>query len=127
MKSLTKILPDKQICKPTYVLFAVVFVQQFINLLYSAFETQPPAVNSLLQSFAFLWAICWWFEAEIRRAKSRWPMDTGILLYAAWFVFLPVYLIKTRGVSGLIGIAGFVVSAIAGWLAAALLIVLVWY
>ena len=127
MAGFAKILPDKAILKPTLVLFAVTFLLQFIGIIYSALETDPPASYSLLQPLAFFWVICWWFEAEIRRTKSHWPLDTGMLLYAAWFLFLPIYLIKTRGISGLLGIAGFVASIIAAWITATLLILFVWY
>src|SRR5688572_32333384 len=109
MRSLANILPDKATLKPTVALFAVTFLSQFVSIIYSAFQIDPPPSYSLLEPLAFLWVVCWWFEAEMRQAKTHWPLDTGMLLYLAWFLFLPIYLIKTRGMRGLIGIAGFVI------------------
>jgi len=126
MNGLANILPDKAILKPSLALFTVTFLLQFIALIYSAFQIDPPPSYALLEPIAFLWVVCWWFEAEMRRSKTHWPLDAGMLLYATWFLFLPIYLIKTRGVSGIIGIAGFVASMIAGWIAATVLILLIW-
>ena len=125
MSNLARILPDRSILKPTVALFAVVFLYQFINILYAAIEMDLPAPISLLLSFAFLWVVCWWFDADLSRTNARWPIDTGMLLYVAWFLLIPVHLIKTRGLSGsLLGIGAFITSVIAGWIAAAIVIIL---
>jgi hypothetical protein len=49
-----------------------------------------------------------------------------MLVGVAWFVVLPVYLIKTRGPRGILGIAGFVASLLVGWAFAVLVILLFW-
>ena len=124
LSRLARILPDRSLLKPTIALFFVVFLHQFINIMYAGLQIAPPALISLLLSFAFLWVVCWWFEAEFTRTKAHWPMDTGMLLNAAWFVLLPVYLVKTRGLSSLLGIAGFIASAVAAWISATVIILL---
>lgn len=127
MNALARLLPAGPLLKPTIALFATTFVAQLVGLSYSAFQIEPAPAVSLLEPLAFLWAVCWWFEAEAKHARVQLPMDTGMLLYVAWFVLIPIYLIKTRGLKGLWGIAAFIATILVAWAMANLIILLVWY
>lgn len=127
MNALTCFLPAPSMRIPAFALFATTFVWQFVGMSYAAFQIETPPLISLLQPLGLLWAVCFWFEAEIKRANKHLPMDAGLLLYVAWFIWIPIYLIKTRGVSGLWGIAGFIATVFAAWAATSLFIFFVWY
>ncbi len=124
MDRFAKIIPDKAMLWPSVAVFAVTFVLQFIDLTYQAFQIDPPPSHSLLVPIAYLWAVSLWFEADSSREGNRLPLDTGLLLSVAWLVLLPIYLIVTRGWAGLIGVAGFVASAIAAWIVATIILFL---
>ena len=111
----------------TIILFAFFFFIQFMGGIYAAWQTSMPAVSELLSPLAFAWLCWWWLKEDSRERGISWPLDLGMFVYAGWFVLLPYHLIKTRGVKGLIGIVAFLAVAFAAWIAASILVVIVWY
>ena len=112
---------------PTKVLFLFTFFIQFISAFYSAWQTELPPVFQLLYWIAFGWLMWWWLREDSKRTGDTWPMDLGYFLFIAWYIIIPYHLFATRGVKGFIGILSFIGVFLAGWLAAVIVIILVWY
>jgi len=110
--------------KPAIIFFSLLFGSQFVAILYSSYEIELPPLYSLLEKIAFLWVVCSWVDTEMKQTGRRWSLDVGLFLSFAWLVLIPIYLVKTRGMRGLIGIAAFIATIIAAWIAAAFVITL---
>ena len=78
-----------------------------VNCLYWAFESLPSSAYILLQWVGFAWVITAWLRADSRRLRASLPFDMGWFVFLAWPVVLPYYLLKTRGVRGLLTIGSF--------------------
>lgn len=111
----------------TTVLFFFIFFTQFVATMYAAWQLETPAAFEALYAVAFLWLVWWWLVTDCRATGVTWPMDLGMFLYMGWIFILPYYLFKTRGLKAVIGIASFVGIFVAGWLTAAIVIVVFWY
>lgn len=117
----------KKLSLPTKVLFVFTFAWQFVSVFYAAWETQNAAFE-LLSRLAFVVILGWWLKEDMRRTTVRWPpIDLGLFIYVAGFVLIPYHLFATRGVRGFLGILSFIAVNIAGWLAATVLILLIWF
>jgi hypothetical protein len=108
-------------------LFPFVFLSQFLATFYATFQFESSALLYALSRLAFFWLISWWLVEDSRRRGISWPIDTGMFLYVAWIILIPYHLFRTRGVRAFIGILSLVGVMAAGWLAAAIMIVLIWY
>ena len=97
-----------QIAAPTVLLYIFVVITQFVGGIYLASDAEPPGLFTLLYVVGFLWIIGWWLLSDSRKRGVRWVFDMGLFLYIAWPLILPVYLVKTRGVKGLLVILGFI-------------------
>jgi len=123
---LAKFLPDKAIIKPVMALFALTFISQFVGMFYSSFELAPPPRFTFLEWFAFIFVLCWLFESEMDRRKIHGPFDSGMFLYAAWFVVLPIYFVISRGLWGLFGVFAFVAVVFTAWLSVTIVLIVGW-
>lgn len=117
----------KRLAPTTKVLFLFVFLTQFLATMYAAWQLETPATFEILYAIAFLWLVWWWLVTDCKTTRVTWPIDLGMFLGIGWFLILPYYLFKTRGVKAMIGIASFIGILIAGWLSAAIIIVVFWY
>lgn len=50
----------------------------------------------------------WWLLRDSRKRGVAWVYDTGFFLSIAWPVVMPYYLLKSRGLKGLLVVLGFV-------------------
>jgi len=116
-----------QVARPTEVLFAFVFLTQFVTTLYALREVGGPWLYEFLYPIALSWIMWWWLQNDCKRTGINWPLDFGLLLYVAWMIVVPYHLFKTRGFRGLAGIAAFIGILIAGTVCGAVLGVLIWY
>jgi hypothetical protein len=80
--------------------------------LYGGSRNEEPLLFTLLANVAWYWVIGWWLIDDLRRRRETWIYCPGILI-TAWALWLPYYLLKTRGVRALITIACFVAFVIA--------------
>jgi hypothetical protein len=101
-------------------------VVQLASGFYLAGSIEPPPPFGLLYALGFLWVIGWWLLKDSRKRGVEWVLDMGLFLYLAWPLILPYYLLKTRGVKGLlvilVFIGVFVMAAIVGGVLYVLLI-----
>lgn len=113
-----------RIASPTALLYVFVVITQLASGVYLAGELEPPELFTLLYALGFLWAVGWWLRSDSRGRGVGWPLDTGLFLYIAWPVILPYYLLKTRGLKGLLVILLFAGVYVGALLAGATLYVL---
>ena len=50
----------------------------------------------------------WWMQRDNRLPELRGVLDVGYAVLLAWYLFVPYYLLRTRGVRALLIIGGFV-------------------
>ena len=107
-----------QVASPTKLLYMYVAVVQIVSGFYLAGSIEPPPLFALLYALGFLWIIGWWLLKDSRKLGVEWVLDMGLFLYIAWPLIMPYYLLKTRGVKGILAIivfiGVFVMAAMAG-------------
>ena len=54
---------------------------------------------------AFICAVGWWLQVEMRRNNTQSLYCRGLLIHIAWPMIIPYYLYKSRGLKCLIPIA----------------------
>jgi hypothetical protein len=110
-----------KLSSPAALLYLFLVVAQVVTGVYLAREAQPPPAFSLLYPLGLLWAVGWWLRDDSRKRGVGWVFDMGLFLYIAWPLFMPYYLLKTRGAKGLLVILGFAAVYVGALLAGATL------
>lgn len=105
-----------RIFSPTVLLYAYVAITQIGVGVYTVFEGGPPASFTLASTVGFVWIVGWWLRRDSQRRGIAWVYDMGMFLYILWPLLMPYYLIKSRGVRGLLVVLGFAVAYIGGLL-----------
>lgn len=113
-----------RISTPTLLLYLFVIAAQVVTGVYLAREAEPPPAFTVLYPLGLLWVVGRWLRDDSRRRGVAWVFDMGLFLYIAWPLFMPYYLLKTRGAKGLLVILGFAVAYVGALLAGATLYVL---
>ncbi|MCA1565533.1 MAG: hypothetical protein LC803_07830 [Acidobacteria bacterium] len=110
-------------------LFAFMLLAEAASVIFNIIAAEPPAGFELLKNIGYLYVLGYWLEVDGRRHHHpafKWPYCRGIFLHLIWMFIIPYYLFKTRGARAfltlLIFASMYVVSALAGALAATLLI-----
>lgn len=65
----------------------------------------------------FLFLTIYWAYYDAERDDFEKPFDFGFFIYVFWYVAFPWYLIKTRGIEGVLLLIGFLTIWLAPWLA----------
>jgi hypothetical protein len=110
-----------RIFSPTVLLYAFVVITQIGRGVYIVFEGDAPASLTLVTALGFVWIVGWWMRRDSRQRGISWVYDMGMFLYILWPIIMPYYLLKSRGVRGLLIILGFAVAYIGGLLVGALI------
>ena len=110
-----------RIFSPTVLLYAFVVITQIGRGIYIPFEGDAPASLPLVTALGFVWIVGWWMRRDSRQRGISWVYDMGMFLYILWPIIMPYYLLKSRGVRGLLIILGFAVAYIGGLLVGALI------
>ena len=92
----------------TTLLYVFLIVTQLISGAYLASGRETPPMFALVYAFGFLWMIGWWLRDDSKRREIRWVYDIGFFLSVAWPFVLPIYLLKSRGVKGIIPVLAFI-------------------
>jgi hypothetical protein len=77
---------------------------------------QPSAYFEQLWAFVFALLLAIWVEADSRGRSDveRPSLDIGLFMYLIWFLYLPWYLLRTRGAKGWLWMAGLFALAFLG-------------
>jgi hypothetical protein len=71
---------------------------------------------SLAWAIIFSLLVAMWIDADSRgNSKVYRPYDFGFLMYLVWPLYLPYYLIRTRGTWGVAWLIGFVALYLLSW------------
>jgi hypothetical protein len=79
------------------LLLAIIILLQTASGLYAVYDMSPPAAFSVIGYLGIFWLIGDWFTKDCKIRKIEWAFDMGSLLYLSWPIFIPYYLIKTKG------------------------------
>lgn len=100
MKSL-----DKNIIFTLLLLsFLLTIAEVYLNLQEQVVSDRTTVLWAL--AFAFLVAV--WATKDPKQVDFQPPFDFGFIMYMFWPLMLPYYLVKTRGLEGLVLFMGFV-------------------
>jgi len=78
-------------------------------------EETSPSTQAAWGAIFFFLTIFWaYYDAE--REDFEKPFDFGFFIYVFWYIAFPWYLVKTRGVEGVLLFVGFVAIWLAPWL-----------
>lgn len=113
-----------KISSPAALLYLFLVAAQVVKGFYLASETGAPPGFTLLYPLGLLWTVGSWLREDSRRRGVVWVFDMGLFLYIAWLVFMPYYLLKTRGAKGLLTLLAFLGVYLGAYLAGVLLCVL---
>lgn len=117
----------KSISTPAKILFLFTFFWALTLTFYAAWDLRPPVLVDVLSPIVFAWLLWLWLSKDSRHSSVKWPaIDLGFFIYFAWFAILPYHLFKTRGIRGFLGILALAGAYLAGWLAAVVIIYVVW-
>jgi hypothetical protein len=101
-----------RILSPGPLLYSFVVITQFAYGAYLGAKLEFPGAVTFLFHVGLLWAVGWWLRNDSHRRGVLSVYDLGFFLYLAWPIVMPYYLIKTRGVKGLLVMLGFVAAYI---------------
>lgn len=79
------------------ILICFVVFSQSVYGFYAIYDLDPPGSFTLLSFFGIFWLIGDWFKRDSKENNVNWAFDMGFFLYISWPVFIPFYLLKTRG------------------------------
>jgi len=65
---------------------------------------------SLIWYLAWFWGLTLWVVMDARERGLPMAFDQGLFVYFAWPVYIPVYLVRSRGLAGLAWLVPFVVG-----------------
>jgi hypothetical protein len=109
---------------PAALLWLYLAGTQLVTGLYLARGAALPPAFSVLYPLGLLWAVGWWLRDDSRRRGVAWVFDMGLFLYVAGPLFLPYYLVKTRGAKGLLLMLAFAATYVGALVAGGLLYIL---
>lgn len=98
-----------RLASPTALVYVLTIIAQLATGIYLAGDVEPPPAFTLLYALSFLWVMGWWLLKDSKLRSVSSVLDMGLFLYIAWPVVMPYYLIKTRGLRGLLAILVFAV------------------
>jgi hypothetical protein len=113
-----------RISSSTSLLYLFLITTQVVAGVYFARGAEPPPAFAFLYPLCFLWVVGWWLREDSRARGVSWVFDMGLFLYIAWPFVMPYYLLKTRGVKGLLSILAFAVAYVGALVAGATLYIL---
>jgi hypothetical protein len=92
------------------LLCALVFVYHFASGIYYARGLGPSPTIEFLYPAAFVCGVVWWLQEEASRSGIKPVYCRGLLVSVGWLFMIPYYLLKARGVRGLIPLSALVGS-----------------
>jgi hypothetical protein len=89
----------------TIVLACIVAVYQAVVF---HLGSQPSRGFNFIWAFTFTGLLTFWMGADSKDRGKVWvpSFDVGLFMYVIWFLYLPYYLIRTRGRRGWVRILG---------------------
>ena len=89
------------------VLFLLCFAVAFVEVTLNLKEQEISGSTELAWTFIFVVLVGMWVQRDSAGKKFDKPFDFGFFLYLFLPILLPYYLVRTRGVEGLVTFLGF--------------------
>jgi len=103
---------------PLFLLGSLIALNGAVNGIYLAISYDPPATFSLLCTAGLIWGSAWLVVDESRKARLDQMYCPGSVVWAAWFIAPPYYMLRAHGLRGvlvLLGLIGlYIISGIGG-------------
>lgn len=116
--------PFWRFLSPVVLLYTFFVVVQISSGIFAASGIEPEALYTVVYAVCSLWIIGWWMRSDSEKRGIAWVYDMGLFLYLAWPFILLYYLLKTRGLKGLLIVVVFAVANIAAYVTGAALYLL---
>jgi hypothetical protein len=84
----------------TALVVTSLFLDRIVDGLYQGLGRELPPALPLLGVVCMLSSLYAWFWFYSQSQRVPWPMDMGWLIFAAWMVVIPYYILKTEGRRG---------------------------
>ncbi len=103
---MNKLLP--KLFSPVALLYTYLILTSMALGSYRARGVEAPDAFAVILPLGYLWIVGWWLLTDSRERGVAWPWDLGLFLHIAWPFIMPYYLLKTRGLRGLLVVLIFV-------------------
>ena len=100
-----------------YPLIALSICMGIIEVLMNLQGKEVSESTQLVWGIVFVMLSILWAYYDADRIDFEKPLDFGFLVYVFWPVAFPWYLVKTRGVDGVLVFFGFILIWLGPWLA----------
>ena len=90
------------------IVVLTVFMAFTAGVYWAAGLDGPARSHQLLWYVAWWWTLTLWVVMDARERHLPLAFDQGLFVYLAWPVYIPVYLVRSRGVMGLVWLGAFV-------------------
>jgi len=105
--------------KPKLIIITLLLLSIAMGVVEFIMNAKGDVVSDSTQT---LWGLLYvfltiiWCLADAKEKKIERPFDAGLIMYLFWPILFPGYLIKTRGIEGLVYFIGFLSIWAGPWL-----------
>ena len=102
----------------TLTIIALLIMSFFLCVIEVLLNLQEKEISTSTQAtwgVIFLFLTIFWAYYDADREDFEKPFDFGFFIYAFWYVAFPWYLVKTRGIEGILLYIGFLAIWLAPW------------
>lgn len=96
------------VMRPLICLCLFLLFTQIANNFYAAHGVEPSSGFGMFYTLGLLWLGVWWLKNDNKQYKIGLVYDLGLFLYLAWFIVVPYYLFRTRGLKAFITLFSFI-------------------
>ena len=94
--------------KIVLVLLVMCAIYSYLQIALNLQQLEVSATTETAWNFIFALLVALWALKEPKQREFDAPFEFGAFLYFVWPLTLPYYLVKTRGIEGVILFLGFV-------------------
>jgi len=103
---------------PLFLLGSLIALDGAVNGVYLASSYEPPAIFTLLSTAGVIWGSAWLVADESKKHRLDQMYCPVSVVWVAWIIAFPYYILKARGLRGvlvLLGLLGlYIISSIGG-------------
>ncbi len=97
-------------------LFAMSAAMGVAEVLFNSQGDMLSDSSQTLWALVFMIVSIMWAQADTEICQYEKPFDFGLFMYLFWYLSLPYYLYRTRGLEGLVLYLGFMALWLGPWL-----------
>lgn len=101
------------------MIYVLIFFNYAVTGFYFIHRIEPPYGFEFFYTIALLWLFIWWLKDDSRKHGMKLVYCLGLLVYVAWIIILPYYLLKMRGAKALLVLLYYGGAVLAGYIAGA--------